>query len=154
MKFQRQEWADKKSFADVVKKQVTEQKIWQRKSWKSKPRQNLETIVNRHYPKGEYYCWASQGGSLLVAAHQASRPHRHGREKQDHPILQAALNTRKELFRILAGILYKACEVLKRAIDAIIHTVRKKIKPTFRNVKVSILQTYSKASVQWEIVDT
>lgn len=73
-------------------------------------------------------------------------------------MLQGALKTSKEVLNIIADILYKASDVFKRAIDAIIHFGTEKYKSIFGNDEAAdiknVMQGYGDTSEQQKAIGT
>ena len=71
-------------------------------------------------------------------------------------LLQDALKASRDILNLLAGILYKASEVFKRAIDAIIHYGTEKYKSVFGNDEAvdikDVMETYGKTKEQYRAV--
>ena len=70
--------------------------------------------------------------------------------------LQSALKTSRDILNIIADILYKASEVFRRAIDAIIHFATERHKSIFSNDEAadikSVMQSYGENTEQQKVV--
>ena len=73
-------------------------------------------------------------------------------------MLQGALKTSRDILNIIADILYKASEVFRRAIDAIIRFGTEKYKSVFGNDEAadikSVMQSYGETTEQQKAVGT
>ena len=70
--------------------------------------------------------------------------------------LQGALKSSRDILNIIADILYKASEVFRRAIDAIIHFTTERHKSIFSPAEVadikSVMQSYGETTEQQKAV--
>ena len=81
-------------------------------------------------------------------------------EEKDRTIrqLQGALKSSRDILNIIADILYKASEVFRRAIEAIIHFATERHKSIFSNDEAadikSVMQSYGETTEQQKAVGT
>ncbi len=72
--------------------------------------------------------------------------------------LQSALKSSRDILNIIADILYKASEVFRRAIEAIIHFATERHKSIFSPSEAadikSVMQSYGKTTEQQKAVGT
>ena len=106
------------------------------------------------------FTWRDTALRQLQEQHRISMAVSRATAEKDKTIerLQSALKSSRDILNIIADILYKASEVFRRAVDAIIHFATERHKSIFSPSEAadikSVMQSYGETTEQQKAVGT
>lgn len=151
----------RKAFPDAVKKEVEKRtKTLTEEKQKAEAERDRALVQNRSLGMERDKAVRQLQEQKTGEQHRISMAVSRATAKKDKTIerLQGALKASRDILNIIADILYKASEVFRRAIDAIIHFATERHKSIFSPSEAadikSVMQSYGETTEQQKAVGT